>query len=276
MAPLETPAPADEEWEQLLGYESAAVFMDRVRAVQPEFQMTRESAAAVAELCRRLEGLPLALELAAARAGVLTPQQMLKRLAAAGGSDTGARFELLRDEGRHVALRHRSLRATLDWSYHLLSREQRRFFARLSVFRGGWTLEAVEAMCATGSRSRPSVLEYLEHLRGCSLVLAEEDVPSGGMRYRLLETLRDTRRTSWMRRSGRSWPVGTADFNGDGRAGRAATVWAGARRLAGAAGAGTEQSASGARLDGGERRDRMGSADGGGLRPVLGDARPFE
>ena len=100
--------------------------MDRVRAVQPEFQMTRESAAAVAELCRRLEGLPLALELAAARASVLTPQQMLKRLATVGGSETGARFELLRDEGRHVALRHRSLRATLDWSYHLLSREQRR------------------------------------------------------------------------------------------------------------------------------------------------------
>src|SRR5207249_11216154 len=115
-------------------------------------------------------------ELAAARAGVLAPAQMLERVS--------QRFELLSSTQRGVAPRHRSLRAALEWSYQLLVPELQRFFARLSVFQGGWTLEAAEAVCA-----EPKALLYLEQLRECSLVQAVET--GGEMRFRLLETLRE-------------------------------------------------------------------------------------
>jgi tetratricopeptide (TPR) repeat protein len=130
----------------------------------------------VARLCTALEGIPLALELAAARIGALTPAQMLERLE--------ERFELLTTRRRLADRRHQSLRTALDWSYQLLTPELQRFFARLSVFRGGWTLEAAEA-----ASEETRALEYLEQLRECSLVLAVERPE--GMRYRLLETLRE-------------------------------------------------------------------------------------
>src|SRR5262249_19338360 len=117
-------------------------------------------------LCRRLEGLPLALELAAARISVLTPRQILERLS--------ERFTLLSSRRRDVEPRHRSLWAALDWSYHLLSPELQRFFARLSVFRAGWTLEAAEAVCEA-----PLAFEHLDQLRECSLVLVEERSTGG-------------------------------------------------------------------------------------------------
>jgi tetratricopeptide (TPR) repeat protein len=177
------------------------LFVDRAQGIRPDFQVTPTNAGAIAALCQRLEGLPLAIELAAARAGVLTPTQMLARLE--------QRFELLMSRQR-TAARHRSLRAALDWSYHLLTPELQRFFARLSVFRGGWTAAAAEVVC-----EEPLALEYLEQLRECSLVVAEETGvqgfrPSGPnwapperlnartperlnaeMRFRLLETLRE-------------------------------------------------------------------------------------
>jgi predicted ATPase/DNA-binding SARP family transcriptional activator len=181
---------------------SVQLFVDRAQMARADFQVTKTNAAEVAELCRRLEGLPLALELAAARIGVLTPRQMLVRL--------GRRFELLvrRQEGNDA--RHRSLRAALDWSHQLLTPEIQRFFARLSVFRRGWTLEAAEAI-----GQEPRALEFLEQLRACSLVLAEEtgartirgpgfqerqsamperseaDRPTPEMRFFLLETMRE-------------------------------------------------------------------------------------
>jgi predicted ATPase/DNA-binding SARP family transcriptional activator len=155
---------------------SVRLFMDRAQAARPDFQVTRANAGAVAQLCARLEGLPLALELAAARAGVMTPEQMLGRL--------DERLNLLTTRQRGAAARHRSLRAALDWSYQLLSPELQRFFARLSVFRGGWGLEAAEAICRA-----PDTLEYLEQFRECSLVQAVET--AGEMRFRLLETLRE-------------------------------------------------------------------------------------
>jgi predicted ATPase/DNA-binding SARP family transcriptional activator len=136
---------------------SVALFVDRARAARPDFQITAANAAAVAELCVRLEGLPLAIELAAARAGVLTPQQMLTWLQtpetranvppASGGCPSRGRFELLTSRQRDQSVRHRSLRAALDWSYRLLSPELQRFFSRLSIFRGGFTLEAAAAVC---------------------------------------------------------------------------------------------------------------------------------
>src|SRR5205085_8249073 len=161
---------------------SVALFVDRAQAVRPAFQMTARNAAAVADLCRQLEGLPLAIELAAARFGVLTPQQMLARLS--------ERFELLVSRQRAVDPRHHSLRATLDWSYHLLSPGLQQIFARLSVFRGGWTLAAAEAVCEAGGATdegarspAPRVpggpgpgnaLDCLEQLRQWSLVSSAE------------------------------------------------------------------------------------------------------
>jgi predicted ATPase/DNA-binding SARP family transcriptional activator len=161
--PLPTPASVD-------------LFVDRARAVRPGFQLNETNAMAVAALCDRLEGLPLALELAAAWVRTLTPAQILQRLS--------QRFELLVGGRRNVAARHQSLRAAIEWSYQLLTAEQRRFFARLSVFRGGWTLSAAEAVT-----EEPEALSYLQQLQECSLVVAEES--GEAMRYRLLETLRE-------------------------------------------------------------------------------------
>jgi predicted ATPase/DNA-binding SARP family transcriptional activator len=179
--------------EALLQSPSVRLFADRAQAARPDFQLTEANAAAVAQLCARLEGLPLAIELAAARAPVLTPAQMLARL--------DQRFELLVGRQRTVDPRHRSLRTTLDWSYSLLSPEVQRFFERLSVFRGGWSLEAAEAVCEAGGaegafwgQGPGRALDFLEQLRQNSLVLGEEESrkPAGGeMRYRFLETIRE-------------------------------------------------------------------------------------
>jgi predicted ATPase/DNA-binding SARP family transcriptional activator/Tfp pilus assembly protein PilF len=156
---------------------SVALFVDRAQAVQPDFQLTRVNTPAVAELCRRLEGIPLAIELAAGRTGVLTPARMLAHLT--------HRFDLLSTRRWMADRRHQSLRTTLDWSYQLLAPELQRFFARLSVFRGGWTLEAAAEIC-----EEPQALDQLEQLRECSLVVAEA-CDGEEMRYRLLETLRE-------------------------------------------------------------------------------------
>jgi predicted ATPase len=157
-------------------FESVQLYIDRAQAVKPDFQVTNQNAAAVAELCNRLEGIPLALELAAARAQVLTPGQMLHQLA--------HRFEFLVSRRRDGAKRHQILHAALDWSYRLLPPELQRFFARLSVFRGGWSIEAAEAVS-----EEPLALDYLAQLRECSLVLAEEERDE--TRFRMLETLRE-------------------------------------------------------------------------------------
>jgi tetratricopeptide (TPR) repeat protein len=161
--------------------------------VKADFRLGPDNTAAVAELCRRLEGIPLAIVLAAARVRVLTPGEMLERLE--------QRFELLVAPQRAGEPRHRSLRAALDWSYHLLSAELQRFFIQLSVFRGGWTLEAAEQVCEAGEprfgreadsgggRAPGRALEFLEELEQCSLVVTE--AVGAETRYRLLETLRE-------------------------------------------------------------------------------------
>jgi tetratricopeptide (TPR) repeat protein len=150
----------------------------------------------VATLCAQLEGIPLAIEMAAARARLLTPAQMLSQIE--------HRFDFLVSRQKNVAERHRTLWAAIEWSYHSLPAELRRFFARLSVFRGGWTLEAAEALTKDESGRRkdeskthsfpPSSLilhplEALAQLQTHSLILAEE--ADGAMRYRMLETLRE-------------------------------------------------------------------------------------
>ena len=177
LAPLPVPAgPQSESPAQLSTYPSVQLFTDRAQAVRPDFQITPHNAAAVAAVCRSLEGLPLALELAAARIQALTPGQMQAQLE--------ARLDFLTSRRLDLPFRHRSLRAALEWSTHLLSAEQTRFFACLSVFRGGWTAEAAAAVGEV-----PDPLVLVEELCERSLISAEE-TPLG-MRFRSLESLRE-------------------------------------------------------------------------------------
>ncbi len=136
--------------EGLILLPSVQLFLDRAQKVRPDFQLTAHNAESVASLCARLEGIPLAIELAATRAPVLGPAQMLEQLE--------DRFELLVSRRKDLPERHRTLRAAIDWSYRSLPLELQRFFPRLSVFRGGWTAEAAEAICG----ERPSVLRPSE------------------------------------------------------------------------------------------------------------------
>lgn len=153
------------------------LFVDRARAVRPDFQRTDENAAAIAELVARLDGVPLALTLAAGRAQVLSPAQLLERL--------GERFALLVSRAPDVPERHRTLAAALAWSTDLLAEDRRALFARLTVFRGPFRLEAAEAVTRD-----PLVLDALSELRECSLLLAEGDA-RGGVLFRLLDTIRE-------------------------------------------------------------------------------------
>src|SRR5947209_11291362 len=120
--------------------DAAALFVDRAQAARPDFVLTPENASYVAAICHRLDGLPLALELAAARIRVLPPQALLGRLS--------RRFDLLTGGARDRPTRQQTLRGAIEWSYSLLSPEEQTLFARLSVFAGGWTLDAAEAVCA--------------------------------------------------------------------------------------------------------------------------------
>jgi predicted ATPase/DNA-binding NarL/FixJ family response regulator len=167
----------------LLESEAVRLFAERARATLRTFALTDRNAPAVAEICRRLDGIPLAIELAAARVPVLSPEQIAARL--------GDRFRLLTGGGPAALPRYRTLRALVDWSQDLLSDEERTLFRQLAVFAGGWTLGAAERVCG-GVASRDSRLDVLGLLAGLvdqSLVLAEER--DGDVRYRLLETLRE-------------------------------------------------------------------------------------
>ncbi len=168
--------------EQLVSYEAARLFVERAKSALPTFGVTKDNAAAVAAVCWRLDGIPLAIELAAARVGMLTVRQIEARL--------DDRYRLLTGGSRTVLPRHQTLRGLVDWSHDLLSEPERVLLRRLSVFAGGWTLEAAEAVCAfgAGEGSCDDVLELLSELAAKSLVLADEQ--NGQMRYRFLETIR--------------------------------------------------------------------------------------
>lgn len=159
---------------------SVALFVERAQAVLPSFALSPHNAAAVAQICRRLDGIPLALELAAARVNVLSPAQIAQRL--------GDVFRLLTKGSRTGLTHHQTLRAMLDWSYDQLDASEQRLLQRLSVFTGGWTLDAAEAVCSGAGIEPEDVLDGLDSLAKKSLVQAED---SGDQkRYRLLETLR--------------------------------------------------------------------------------------
>jgi predicted ATPase/DNA-binding SARP family transcriptional activator len=174
---LSTPNPQPPT---LMQYEAVRLFLERATAARPAFRLTEANAPVVAEVCRRLDGLPLAIELAAARVKVLSVEQIAARM-----EDL---FRLLTG-GRRAALPHQqTLRATLDWSYALLSEPERTLLGRLSVFAGGWTLGAAEAVGAEESVEGWEVLDLLTSLVDKSLAVYDDQ--SGEGRYRLLETVR--------------------------------------------------------------------------------------
>jgi predicted ATPase/class 3 adenylate cyclase len=166
--------------EELVLYDAVHLFVDRAVATAPAFTVTSKNASAVAQVCQRLDGIPLAIELAAARVKVLAVEQIAARL--------DDRFRLLTG-GSPIALpRHQTLRAAIDWSYNLLSESERVLLRRLSVFAGGWTLEAAETVSAGGAVDVASILDVLTSLVEKSLVLAETH--HGEARHELLETVR--------------------------------------------------------------------------------------
>jgi non-specific serine/threonine protein kinase len=148
--------------------------------VRADFALTVQNAASVAQICQQLDGMPLALELAAARVRTLTPEQIVGRL--------GDAFQLLAGGNRTAASRQQNLRATLDWSYELLSSAEQALFLRLAVFAGGFDLEAAEAACAGDGVESGDVLDLLDRLVDKSLVHADESMSAA--RYRLLEPVR--------------------------------------------------------------------------------------
>ncbi|MGI8552953.1 MAG: ATP-binding protein, partial [Dehalococcoidia bacterium] len=159
--------------------EAVQLFVERARASLPGFVLTDENTAAVVQICRRLDGIPLALELAAARLPVLPVQQIAARL--------DDRFRLLVAGSRTAVPRQQTLRATVEWSYELLQPAERLLFNRLSVFAGGFDLQALEGVCAWGDLQGKDLLTLLARLAGKSLVVADDE--RGQARYRLLETL---------------------------------------------------------------------------------------
>jgi predicted ATPase len=161
--------------ENLTQYEAVQLFIERAILVQPNFTVTNENASFVAQICSRLDGIPLALELAASRVRALSVDQIAKRL--------DDRFRLLTGGARTALPRQQTLRATIDWSYNLLSDDEKNLLRGLTVFSGGWTLEAAESVCIQEG-SGFDILDLLSQLVDKSLVIAQDS------RYRMLETTR--------------------------------------------------------------------------------------
>jgi predicted ATPase len=189
--PLALPDPAQApDLAHLAAVPSVALFVERAREANPAFALTSDNAATIVELCQRLDGLPLALELAAARLSLLTPSALLARL--------GHRLPLLSRGARDLPQRQQTLRNTIAWSYDLLEAGEQQLFRRLAVFVGGFTLEAVQAVClpdATGTSSvqvddEGAALEQLAQLLDKSLVQAQQGT-SGEPRFSMLETIRE-------------------------------------------------------------------------------------
>jgi len=178
--PLALPAPGAElDVARSLSFDAVRLFVERAGAARPGFTVTDDDVGAVVGICRALDGMPLALELAAARLRTMTAAQLADRL--------DDRFRLLTGGGRTAAPRHQTLRAMVDWSWELLADAERAVLRRLAVFAGGATLEAAESVCAGGPVDIADVLDLLTSLVDKSLVVAGDDaVP----RYRLLETIK--------------------------------------------------------------------------------------
>ncbi len=191
--PLSVPAGKEPAPQEVLESDAGRLFAERASAVRPGFAVTAANAAAISQVCRRLDGIPLAIELAAARIHLLSAEQIAARL--------DDRFRLLTGGSRTALPRHRTLQAAIDWSWELLSEAERILALRLSVFAGGWTLDAAEAICpdpaegnylsmGSGKALRPDIiLDLLASLANKSMILVEQEEAGDG-RYRMLETIR--------------------------------------------------------------------------------------
>ena len=174
-------ADVEKAASSLLEYAAVQLFVERARQSSPAFRLTRDNAGLVMQICQRLDGIPLAIEMAAARLKALSVAQIAVRLE--------DRFQLLTGGSRAALPRQHTLQATIDWSHDLLTEEERILFRRLSVFAGSWSLEAAEAVCGGMGITEGQILDVLTHLVEKSLVVFEEPV-EGTARYRLLESLR--------------------------------------------------------------------------------------
>jgi predicted ATPase/class 3 adenylate cyclase len=180
--PLKIPDPARlPSLEALSQFEGVALFVERATATRPNFSVTNDSAPAIAEIVARLDGLPLAIELAAAKTRLLSPSEILGRL--------GSRLSFLAGGPRDVPARQQTLRQAIDWSYGLLPPNEQAFFRSLGVFVGGWTLEAAEAVCEPAELGLEA-LDALSSLQDQSLIRLDEAAP-GEPRFDLLETIRE-------------------------------------------------------------------------------------
>lgn len=166
--------------DQVSTFEAARLFIDRALLQQPGFVVTPDNAPALASICRRLDGIPLAIELAAARVRLMPVEEVSRRL--------HQRFELLTEGSRTALPRHRTLRALIDWSYRLLNGPEQALLRRVSVFSGGWTLAAAEHVCAGDGIDLKDVLDLLTSLADKSLAYARQE--HGETRFELLETVR--------------------------------------------------------------------------------------
>ncbi len=180
LPPLAVPQQRTTSAEHAMTYEAVALFADRARAADSRFAVNAENVMDIIDICRRLDGLPLAIELAAARSTVLSPKQIAEQLEHA--------FEVLKLSGNALPLRHQTMRAVIDWSYTLLSSQPRVLFDRLSTFASGFTQESATAVCTGGEIGKDDVLELLTSLVNRSLVMV--DFSRGEARYHLLEATR--------------------------------------------------------------------------------------
>jgi predicted ATPase/class 3 adenylate cyclase len=181
--PLEVPDPRrPQTLEQVTQYEAVRLFIERARAAKADFTVTSDNAPEVAEICARLDGLPLAIELAAARIKLLSPRAMLDRL--------GDRLRLLTGGARNLPERQRTLRGAIEWSYDLLDAGEKTLFTRVAVFSGGFTLEAMETICDAGGELPLDVFEGVSSLLDKSL-LRQEEGAEGEPRFVMLETIHE-------------------------------------------------------------------------------------
>jgi predicted ATPase/class 3 adenylate cyclase len=170
-----------KEIDELIDFEAVRLFVERAQAASPGFQLSPENSEAILKICQRLDGIPLAIELAAARVRMLSPEQIASRLQ--------DHFRLLAGGSRTALPRQQTLQALIDWSWDLLNKEERKLLRRLAVFSGGWTLDAAEAIMNDPDQDQIDVLDGLFNLVNKSVVFAEQ-LPDGNTRYHLLETIR--------------------------------------------------------------------------------------
>ena len=178
---LTVPGPGDNVApDALLAYEGVRLFVDRARLLRPDFSVTSENAASLASICYRLDGIPLAIELAAPRLRSMSVEELSQGL--------DQRFALLTDGSRTALPRHRTLRSMIDWSYDLLTDVEQAMLRRVSVFAGGWTLAAAEHVCTGDGIEKSGTIGLLTSLADKNLIITEEH--EGATRYRMLETIR--------------------------------------------------------------------------------------